>query len=170
MDWDALSQLPVESFGYNLWHHYYSNGILEEVHIGPSTVHWGDTAEFAKARYRSTHDVRHVMLGLGVHGYEEIVLQTFQFAQLPQKLSALIVVIGGLKHMLIDGRWREILTGAPKAWRAGRTSRFLQNMPVEEMWTQPLTEVRAAYNITPVGDCYPIQQRHPDARMPQHAS
>ncbi len=170
VDWRTLSTLPVDSFGYNVWHHFYVNGILHEVPLGPPLVRWSDEAEFAKARYRSTHDMRHVMLGLGVEGYEEIVLQTFQCAQLPQKLSVLIVLFGGLKHMLIDGRSREILGLAPRAWRVGRRARFLQNMPVEDIWAQPLDTVREAFGIVPVGNLYPVQQRHPDAGTARAAS
>lgn len=163
VDWQALSLLPIDSLGYNLWHHFYANGLLQTVHLGPPKVQWGADAEFAKARYRATHDLRHVMLGLGVETYEEVVLQTFQCAQLYQNLSALIVVLGGLKHMLIDGKGREILSLAPKAWRVGRQSRFLLNMPAEQMWAQPLQQVRRAYGITPVGPLYPVAARHPEA-------
>lgn len=163
VDWQALSLLPIDTLGYNLWHHFYAHGLLKEVRLGPAMVVWSDAAEFAKQRYRATHDLRHVMMGVGVEGYEEIVLQTFQCAQLPQKLSVLIVLFGGLKHGLIDGRWREILTGAPRAWRAGRAARFLLHMPAEELWAVPLEAVRRQYGITPVGDRYPVAARHPEA-------
>ena len=163
VDWQALSTLPIDSFGYNVWHHFYANGILEEVALGPPIVQWGEAAEFAKARYRATHDIRHVLLGLGITGHEEVVLQTFQCAQLFQKLSALIVVFGGLKHMLIDREWRAILTRAPQAWRVGRRARFLLHLPAEDLWSTPLAEVRALYGITPVGSAYPVATRHPDA-------
>lgn len=163
VDWRALSLLPIDTLGYNLWHHFYSNGILKEVRLGPPRVHWGAQAEFAKSRYRATHDIRHVMLGLGVEGYEEVVLQSFQCAQLYQHLSALIVVIGGLKHMLLDGRWRQVLTLAPRAWWVGRRARFLLHMPAEALWDAPLEQVRRSYGVTPVGPLYPVAQRHPDA-------
>ncbi len=163
VDWQTLSMLPLDTLGYNVWHHFYSNGLLKHVVLGPPKMQWGEEAEFAKARYRATHDLRHVMLGLGVEGYEEVVLQTFQCAQLYQNLSALIVLLGGLKHILMDGRWREVFSLAPKAWRVGRQARFLLHMPAEEMWTLSLEQVRADYGIVPVGRRYPVAARHPDA-------
>lgn len=163
VDWLAMSRLPIDSIGYNVWHHFYTNGLMFEVVVGPPSVRWSDAAEYAKQRYRMTHDVRHVMLGLGVDTHEEVVLQTFQYAQLPQKLSALIVVFGALKHIVIDGQLRQLRAGMPRAWRVGRTSRFLQNMPLETMWEEKLEDVRAAYGIEPVGAAYPVQARHPDA-------
>jgi ubiquinone biosynthesis protein Coq4 len=162
-DWTWLSRLPIDTFGYNVWHHFYSLGILEDIELGPPVVRWSDEAEYAKARYRATHDIRHVLLGLGIEAHEEVVLQTFQFAQLPQILSALIVVFGGLKHMLIDGQWRALLRGLPLAWRVGRQGRFLLNMPAEDLFTVPLEELRAQWGIEALGDRYPVQQRHPDA-------
>ena len=103
------------------------------------------------------------MLGLGVQGYEEVVLQTFQCAQLYQKLSALIVLLGGLKHGLFDGKLVEILTMAPRAWRVGRRARFLLEMPAEALWEAPLEEVRVAYGVEAVGALYPVAERHPHA-------
>lgn len=179
VDWVALSQLPVDTLGYNLWHHFYTNGLLHEVPLGPPIVQWGAAAEFAKSRYRATHDLRHVLLGLGVQGHEEVVLQTFQCAQLPQKLSALIVTLGGLKHALIDGQWRALARGIPRAWRLGRCTPFLLTLPVESMWEVPLVQVRQALGITPLGPLYPVTERHPDAggpfdvhprRSPAHAA
>lgn len=163
VDWYALSQLPIDTLGYNTWHHFYANDLFEEVVLGPPIVRWDADTEYAKRRYRATHDIRHVMAGVGVEGYEEIILQSFQYAQLPQKLSLLIVLLGGLKHALIDGRWRELRRSVPQAWRVGRDARFLSNVPFEELWEVPLEEVRRQWGIVPLGDVYPVKERHPDA-------
>ena len=163
VDWHALSMLPVDTLGYNFWHHFYVNGLLKEVKLSEPVVRWDPDTEYAKHRYRATHDARHVLTGLGVEGYEEVLLQAFQFAQLPQKLSALIVVFGGLKHAILDGKWRALLSGIPRAWRSGRQARFLSNLPLEELWAVPLEEVRRQWGVRPVGSLYPVRERHPDA-------
>lgn len=162
-DWEALRHLPTESFGYNIWHHFHDNGFMGGFELEPPLVTFGPDAEFAKDRYRATHDVRHVLTGVGVEGYEEVVLQTFQCAQLPQILSVLIMVFGGIKHALIDGQGRALLRAMPRAWRAGRRARFLLHMPVEQLFALPLAEVRRMYRLDPVGEAYPVHQRHPDA-------
>ncbi len=164
VDWPALSALPIDSLGYNLWHHFHSNGLLEEVPLGPPVVCWDADTECAKDRYRATHDLRHVLLGLGVSGPEEVALQAFQCAQLFQKLSALIVVFGALKHSLADGAGGWLLRTLPRAWRAGRRARFVLTMPVEQMWEMRLVDARAAWGVVPVGAVYPVAARHPDAR------
>jgi ubiquinone biosynthesis protein COQ4 len=163
LDWRWLSTLPIDTLGYNFWHHFYSNGILEDLDLGKKYIEWDPETEFAKKRYRETHDARHVLVGLGIDGYEEIVLQTFQFAQQPQILSAGIVLLGGLKHLLLDWKWREIFSGVPQAWRAGKAAHELILIYLEELWEVPLEEVRARYGIKVVGKHYPVTERHPDA-------
>ncbi|MFT4976459.1 MAG: ubiquinone biosynthesis protein COQ4 [Myxococcota bacterium] len=163
VDWRALSMMPIESLGYNLWHHFYDNGILHDVPLGEPIVRWDPETEYAKWRYRETHDIRHVLVGLGVEGYEEVILQTFQCAQQFQVLSAGIVIGGGLKHAIIDHRVLELVRNIPRAWRLGRRTRFLSNVYYEELWETPLEVVRQRLEITPIGDAYPVKQRHPDA-------
>lgn len=163
VDWAALSRMPIDSLGYNLWHHFYANGILEDVPLGEPLVRWDEQTEYAKWRYRETHDIRHVLVGVGVDGYEEVILQTFQCAQQFQILSAGIVIGGGLKHAVIDQRFVDLVRGVPKAWRAGKQAKFLSNVYYEDFWETPLEIVRERLNITPIGDVYPVKERHPDA-------
>ena len=163
LDWELFSKLPIDSFGYNVWHHFYVNDLLQDVELQPSGLRWDEDTEYAKARYRSSHDMRHVMLGLGTEVYEEVSLQVFQCAQLPQKLSALVVGFGVVKLMVVGRTWRRVLANAPGAWRSGRRGRSLHCLYFEELWDQPLEELRARHGITPVGARYPVTRRHPDA-------
>ena len=152
---EALRELPAGSLGHSFWHHLASNGILEHPDLGEPLVRWHDETEYAKTRYRQTHDLRHVLLGVGIDGYEEIILQTFQFAQQPQLLSAGIVLLGGLKHALIDGEWRRLARMIPAAWQSGREAVFLSNVRFEAFWHWPLEDVRRVLGINPVGAEYP---------------
>ncbi|MCA9686179.1 MAG: hypothetical protein KC457_28675, partial [Myxococcales bacterium] len=162
-DWTALSRLPIDSFGYNVWHHFYANGLLEDPELTPSRLPWDPDTEYAKARYRSSHDMRHVMVGLGIEVHEEVALQVFQCAQLRQKLSMLVIVFGALKLLFVDRRWRRFLAYAPRAWRAGKRGRPLHCLYFETLWAWPLEQLRRHYGITAVGSRYPVAQRHPDA-------
>lgn len=163
IDWTRLSMLPVESFGYNLWHHFHANGILEEVILSEPVVQWDADTEYAKWRYRETHDIRHVLMGVGIEGYEEVILQTFQCAQQFQILSAGIVIGGALKHAIIDGDLLKMVRNIPRAWRVGKKAHFLSNVYYEDFWETPLQELREQLGITPVGNVYPAKERHPDA-------
>lgn len=163
VDWCALSMMPIDSLGYNLWHHFYTNNILEDVPLNEPIVRWDEQTEYAKWRYRETHDIRHVLMGVGIAGHEEVILQTFQCAQQFQILSAGIVLGGALKHAVLDGKLWALLKGIPQAWRNGRRAKFLSNVHYEALWATPLDDIRAQLNITPVGNAYPVQKRHPDA-------
>ncbi|WP_086000927.1 Coq4 family protein [Plesiocystis pacifica] len=162
-DWEYFSRLPIDSFGYTVWHHFYVNDLIEDVELQPSRLRWDDDTEYAKARYRSSHDMRHIFLGLGTEVYEEVSLQTFQYAQLPQKLSALVVLFGALKLLATGTSWRQLVSLVPLAWRSGKAARSLHCVRFEALWEVPLDELRARYGVVPVGDRYPVARRHPDA-------
>ena len=118
-------------------------------------VRWDDDTEYAKDRYRQTHDVRHILLGVGIDGYEEVLLQTFQFAQQPQVLSAAIIVLGGIKHGLLEGKLGRMLSLMPAAWRQGKKAVFLSNVRFESMWHWPIEAARQALDIEAIGPEYP---------------
>ena len=166
IDWDRMRALPTDTLGYCLWHHYHANGILEDVTLAAPRWPWDDETEYAKQRYRDTHDIRHVLVGVGISGPDEVVLQTFQWGQLRQILSVAIVVFGGLKFALFDGAARRLLRDLPRAWRAAKRARFLSLVRFEDHWARPLDELRAELGIEPVGTAYPPAARHPDAAPP----
>ena len=161
IDWRYLSSLPTDSFGYNVWHHFHSHHLLEPVHLGQSIFHWGESTEYAKDRFRKTHDFRHVLLGVGIRGQDEVLVNVVQASQDPLILSFMISLIGGIKHsvprplLLLNGMWR--------AWRTGREAEYLPSVFFEEYWEWSLSELRTRLNIEPVGSAYPPPSRHPDA-------
>lgn len=155
VDWDHLRGLPPHTLGHCFWHHFAANDLLEEVELAAPQWPWPPETEYAKQRYRETHDLRHVLTGLGVSDVEEVLLQAFQFVQLPQVLSLGIVVLGGLKFALLDGQWRRLLRDLPRAVRSARRARFLSNVRFEELWERPLEEVRAELGLEPIGAAYP---------------
>jgi ubiquinone biosynthesis protein COQ4 len=163
VDWGYLRSLPTHTLGHCLWHHFTANGLLEEVELAPPRWPWPADTEYAKQRYRETHDLRHVLTGLGVSDVEEVLLQSFQFVQLPQVLSLGIVVLGGLKFALVDGQWRRLLRDLPRAVRSARRARFLSNVRFEELWERPLEEVRDELGLEPIGTAYPPAQRLAEA-------
>ncbi len=162
-NWVYFSRLPIDSFGYNVWHHFYVNGLIEELELQPSRLRWDEDTEYAKQRYRATHDMRHVMLGLGVEVHEEVSLQVFQFAQLAQKLSALVIFFGTLKLLFLDRSWNKLVRYLPRAWRSGKRGAILHTIDYAQLWERPMSEIRQHYGITAVGTRYPVAERHPDA-------
>jgi ubiquinone biosynthesis protein COQ4 len=154
---EALQHLPEGSLGRAFWYHMASNDILEMPDLGVPSLPWDEDTQYARDRYRQTHDVRHTLLGVGIEGHEEVILQTFQFAQQPQFLSAGIVLLGGLKHALLDGKWRLLLRKVPQAWRAGKVAVDLSSVHFESLWHLPLEDARRALNLTPICGAAPTR-------------
>jgi ubiquinone biosynthesis protein COQ4 len=157
---EALAALPPGTLGRAFFEHLSENDILFMPDLGVPLVRWDDETEYAKTRYRQTHDIRHILLGVGIEGYEEVVLQTFQLAQQPQILSAAIVTLGGLKHAIIDRKWRELVAMMPRAWRLGRRAIFLSNVRFESFWHWPVEEVRRVLGMEAVSAGEPRAARH----------
>jgi ubiquinone biosynthesis protein COQ4 len=100
-------------------------------------------------RWRQTHDLWHVLLGLGAQGYEEVLVHTFALGHLRLPISALIVGFGVPKHLVLEGRWGALRHGVSAMYRAGRDARPLLLVPWEQLWDRPLDELRRAYRIRP---------------------
>lgn len=152
VDFDALRALPVDSLGGHYVRHLDRHGLDPDLLADPFG-HWSgaryddpDTA-YLHERYRQTHDLWHALTGLGVEGYEEVLVHAFTWAQLHLPYSALIVAFGTLKHVLFERRWEVLRRRLREAWEAGRDARPLLLVRWEDRWETPLDEIRATYRI-----------------------
>lgn len=48
MNWKYLSELPVHTIGYCVWHHFVSNDIFEEPDLGRPRIKWNNEGEYIK--------------------------------------------------------------------------------------------------------------------------
>ncbi|MEP6866355.1 MAG: Coq4 family protein, partial [Deltaproteobacteria bacterium] len=101
-------------------------------------------------RFRQTHDVWHALLGLGVAGHEEVIIHWFAFGQLRLPVSAMVMVLGGLKHLVLERRWGALRHSAMEAYRAGRDAAPLLPVIWEDRWTDDLDAVRGDVRIRPL--------------------
>ena len=98
-------------------------------------------------RFRQTHDVWHALLGLGITGHEEVLTHWFTYGQLQLPVSALIMVFGTLKHMVLERRWGALRHSALEAYRAGRDAAPLIGVSWEDQWEDPISVVRERYGL-----------------------
>jgi len=101
-------------------------------------------------RFRQTHDVWHALLGIGITGHEEVLIHWFSYGQLHLPVSALIMVFGSMKHLLLERRWDAVRHSMMEAYRAGRDAAPLLPVYWEDYWELPLEEVRARYHVRPL--------------------
>jgi len=150
VDFAALRDLPESSLGGAYVRHLDRNGLSADYQAA-ATRHVDDPdMAYLMRRFRQTHDVWHALLGLGVTGHEEVIIHWFSFGQLRLPVSAMIMVLGSLKHLVLERRWGALRHSALEAYRAGRDAAPLLSIVWEDRWTADLDEVRADYGIRPL--------------------
>jgi len=147
VDYDALRALPATTLGGAYVRHLDRNHITADFQAAPTRhVADPDMAYFMR-RFRQTHDVWHALLGLGIHGHEEVVIHAFSYGQLRLPVSAMVVFFGSLKHIVGERRWGALRHSLGEAYRCGRNASPLLVVTWEDHWTERLDDVRARYGV-----------------------
>jgi ubiquinone biosynthesis protein COQ4 len=150
VDYAALRRLPPHTLGGAYVRHLDDNGLSAEMQA--SLTHHVDDPDIAylMRRFRQTHDVWHPLTTLGVEPYQEVIIHAFSYGQLRLPVSGMIISLGGIKHGVLERRWRMLFQTLPAAYRSGAAADDLIGVHWEKMWGDPIVEVRERYNITPV--------------------
>lgn len=150
VDYDHLRELPETSLGGAYVRHLDRNHITADYQAA-ATRHVDDPdIAYLMRRFRQTHDVWHALLGIGITGHEEVLIHWFSFGQLRLPVSALIMVFGTMKHLLIERRWKALRHSMLEAYRKGRDAAPLLGVYWEDLWEEPLADVRVAYGVQPL--------------------
>ena len=150
VDYDRLRALPATTFGGAYVRHLDHNGITADYQAA-ATRHVDDPdIAYLMRRFRQTHDVWHALLGLGIAGHEEVIIHWFSYGQLRLPVSAMIMVFGTMKHIVLERRWGAFRHSMSEAYRAGRDAAPLMPVYWEDLWEAPLETVRVAYGIQPL--------------------
>jgi ubiquinone biosynthesis protein COQ4 len=150
VDYDRLRRLPETTFGGAYVRHLDGNGITADYQAA-ATRHVDDPdMAYLMRRFRQTHDVWHALLGIGITGHEEVLIHWFSFGQLRLPVSALIMVFGTMKHLVLEQRWDALRHSMMEAYRAGRDADPLMPVYWEDLWERPLDEIRARYHVRPL--------------------
>lgn len=152
VDFETLRRLPPDTLGGAYVRHLDDNGLT--LYTDPtSSEHVSDPdIRYLIHRYRQVHDIWHVLLGLGTQGHEEVLLHAFVLGHLQLPISALVVVLGSLKHIVLERRWHTLRHELRWAFHSGREAAPLMLVPWEQLWDEPLVEVRRRYRIHARGD------------------
>lgn len=149
LDYAELSRLPEGTLGgaYGRWQQVMgldANPQFDDA----SDLRDADVAYLVR-RYWQSHDVWHVVLGLGREPYEEVLLHAFCWSQLRLASSSLIVLFGVPKHFVLEGRWRALGSSLRHYLTQGRRASALLPVYWERMWTEPLQIVRRRLGVSP---------------------
>jgi len=150
VDYDQLRALPPHTLGGAYARHLDTNKLSADYQAA-ATRHVDDPdLAYLMRRFRQTHDVWHTLLGIGIAGHEEVLIHWFSFGQLQLPVSAMIMLFGSMKHIVLERRWNAIRHSMMEAYRAGRDAAPLMPVYWEDLWERPLDDVRHAYNVTPL--------------------
>lgn len=153
VDYGALRTLPRRTLGFQYVHHLDTHGLSADSQAAATRYVSDADLAYLMRRFRQTHDVWHALVGLGTSGHEEVMLHAFSWGQLQLPVSALVVLFGGLKHLVFEARWQALRPGLLDAYRAGRDAQPLLPVYWERHWEEPIAAVRARLGIRP---CAPV--------------
>ena len=154
VDYDRLRALPDTTLGGAYVRHLDNNHITADYQAA-ATRHVDDPdIAYLMRRFRQTHDVWHALLGLGIEGHEEVLVHWFSWGQLRLPVSAMIMLFGSLKHIVLERRWATLRHSALEAYRDGRDAAPLLGVYWEDLWALPLDHIRSAYGVAPLDKRY----------------
>ena len=62
-------------------------------------------------------------------------------------VSALVVLFGALKHMVLERRWGALRHSLREAYQVGRDAAPLMPVVWEDLWAAPIADVRARHGV-----------------------
>jgi ubiquinone biosynthesis protein COQ4 len=150
VDYDRLRTLSPATLGGAYARHLDGNNITADYQAAPVELEGDPAVAYLMRRFRQTHDVWHALLGIGITGHEEVLIHWFSYGQLRLPVSALIMLFGSMKHLVLERRWEALRHSTLEAYRAGRDAAPLMSVSWEDLWDEPLERVRAAYGVRPL--------------------
>jgi ubiquinone biosynthesis protein COQ4 len=150
VDYGWLRSLPATTLGGAYVRHLDGNGITADYQAARTRHVEDEEMAYLMRRFRQTHDVWHALLDLGILGHEEVVIHSFSFGQLRLPVSAMIMFFGTVKHIVLERRWGALRHSLREAYEVGRAASPLLAVYWEDLWEEPLDEVRARYHVRPL--------------------
>jgi ubiquinone biosynthesis protein COQ4 len=150
LDPAMLRALPEGSLGREWVRFLDDHGLTLATTKQPTPYTEDDTRAYVLHRIRQSHDLWHTLLGLGSRGHEEVLVHAFSLAQTGLPSSVAIVVLGALKHMVLEARWECLRRELWRAYRIGRRAQPLLAVYWERHLHEPLDDVRRWLNVEPV--------------------
>lgn len=154
LDFDALRALPEHTLGGHYVRHLDRHHLTADSQATDTRYENDPDIAYLMRRFRQTHDVWHALLELGTQGHEEVIIHAFSWGQLRLPVSAMVVLFGTLKHIVLERRWQALSRGLLEAYRIGRDAAPLLPVYWERVWAEPIDQVRQRYHLRPCTPAY----------------
>ena len=144
-DVDQLLRCPEESLGRAFAQHLTDHGFDPDYFRKIDVV---DDVDYLLMRIRQTHDIWHIITGLGVDPIGELSLKAVELAQLRRPMAAVITSGGVLRYLIHDpDQLGEMLSGVAHGYRMGAAAKPLVAQKWELGWDRPLADWRAQVKV-----------------------
>jgi ubiquinone biosynthesis protein COQ4 len=141
----ALFEYPNDSLG-RLYAH-----VMKQTQLDPNfyrNIEIEDDYSYLALRMRQTHDIWHIVTGLGTDLSGELALQAFTLAQTHSPLSVALLS-GGIAHLIkVSGPIDSVVSDIYRGWSLGVKAKPFLAQKWEEGWEKPLEEWRQDLNVT----------------------
>lgn len=145
-DIEALDKCPDGSLGKAFACHILDHGFDPDYY---RKIEVKDDVDYVLMRVRQTHDIWHVITGIGTDRIGEVSLKAVELAQLRRPMAAVIATGGVLRYLFKDpDELGNLLWGIAHGYRLGCRARPLLAQKWEEHWDRPLATWRAQLDIT----------------------
>jgi ubiquinone biosynthesis protein Coq4 len=145
VDVAALGRLPEGTLGRAYADFLSANG-LDPAALPVREAH--DVVGYANAHVFETHDVWHVVTGFGPAVEDELGLQAFYLAQMPNPVAFAILLAGLVNTALFSfDTCAPRMSQVARGWVLGRRARKLFGTDWKRLWERPLAEVRAELQV-----------------------
>ncbi|MBC7977363.1 MAG: hypothetical protein H7138_20490 [Myxococcales bacterium] len=145
IDLDELASLPPGTLGHELAAH------MRKHNLDPEALPVQEARsdeEYVVAHLHESHDIWHVVTGLGVDDEGEQAIQAFYLAQSPNRVAIAILSMGFANTLLYAlDQYVVRVNGIARAWALGRRAKNLLGVDWKTLWSTPLAEVRASFDI-----------------------
>jgi ubiquinone biosynthesis protein Coq4 len=138
IDFEKLLQLPADTLGYQYAKFMTDRNLTPDAFLAEGKL---SEQSYMLKRMRQTHDIWHVVTGYETTVPGELELQAFTFGQVGIPSALLLVMFGALRWMMSYGP--SLVVKVAKAMIRGRRAAPLAATPWEDLWSVPVTDVRA---------------------------
>lgn len=150
LDERGVREAPPGTLGRAVYEHLARVDLVADVPTPDCPFELSDEAQYAKHRWRQTHDFRHVVTGLSTDLHQEITLQAFQLGQIRNWMAMAQIAVGPLIAPW-ECRPNRIAPLFLRAFDAGRRAAPLFDVWWEEMLFESVADVRVRLHVTPIG-------------------
>ncbi len=155
---DDLAACPAGSLGHDFYSLIIDNGfdleVLDREALGLSSL--PSPHNYLNARILQVHDLWHLVGGYRTTGLHEVAISGFQLGQFGHGYSAVFLAMAlastTLKAAPYSALLFEIILGA---WVHGRQTPCLLDAPWEEIWMEPIDQVRRHLGVEPYASPVP---------------